>query len=135
MRRTTVLGRHKSMLSFAHQKFLDVTEKEAKPKELEATASEQDEGQYNTELKAWELKAAKANAILLPTISGRLMTYVENEDDPAKIWSILHDRFHPTSDVTLAQALKYIITLRMADDGDMEAHIRDVTAGRRQVKE
>ena len=66
-----------------HQRVLDVTEKGAKPKELEASASEQDEGQYKTELEAWEVKAAKANAILLPTISGRLMTYIENEDDPA----------------------------------------------------
>ena len=108
-----------------HQKVLDVTKKEAKPKELDATASEEDEGQYKTKLEAWEVKAAKANAILLPTISGRLMMYVENKDDPARIWAILHDRFHLTSDVTLAQALRYIVTLRMTDDGDMEAHIRD----------
>jgi len=74
-----------------HQKALDVTENEAKPKELEASASDENKGQYKTELKAWEVKAAKANAILLPTISGCLMTYVENEDDPARIWSILRD--------------------------------------------
>ena len=119
-----------------HQKVLNVTvESEAKPKELEASASAEDKGQYETKLEAWEVKAAKANAILLPTISGRLMTYVENEDDPARIWSILRDRFRPTSDVTLAQALRYIVTLRMADDGDMEAHIRDFMAGKRRVKE
>ena len=112
-----------------HQKVLDVTEKEAKPRELEASASEEEKGQYKTELEAWEVKAAKANAILLPTISGRLM------DDPARIWSILRDRFRPTSDVTLSQALRYIVTLRMADDGDMETHIRDFTAGKRRVEE
>jgi len=98
---------------------------EARPKELEATVSEQDNGQYKTELEAWETKAEKANAIL-PPISGRLMTYVENEDDPVRIWNILRDRFHPISDVTLSQALKYTITLHMADDGNMEAHIRDL---------
>ena len=37
-----------------HQKTLDVTEKEAKPKELEATVNEEDEGQYKTELEAWK---------------------------------------------------------------------------------
>ena len=118
-----------------HQKVLDVTENEARPREPEATASDEDKGHHKTELEAWEAKAAKANAILLPTISGRLMTYVENEDDPARIWTILRDRFRPTSDVTLAQALRYIVTLRMADDGDMEAHIRDFTAGKLQVEE
>jgi len=118
-----------------HQKVLDVTENKAKPSVPEPTASEEDKGEYKTNLEAWEMKAARACAILLPTISGRLMTYVEDEDDPAKIWNILRDRFRPTSDVTLAQALKYIVTLRMADDGDMEAHIRDFTAGKRRVDE
>ncbi|HEU0048972.1 MAG TPA: hypothetical protein VFQ43_15375, partial [Nitrososphaera sp.] len=63
------------------------------------------------------------------------MTYVEDEDDPARIWTILRDRFRPTTDVTLAQSLKHIVTLRMADDGDMEAHIRDFTASKRRVEE
>ena len=63
------------------------------------------------------------------------MTYVENEDDPVRIWSILRDTLRPTSDVTLAQGLRYIVTLRVADDRDMEAHIRDFTAGKRQVEE
>jgi gag-polypeptide of LTR copia-type len=61
--------------------------------------------------------------------------YVEDEDDPAKIWTILRDRFRPTTDVTLAQSLKHIVTLRMAYDGDMEAHIRDFTACKRRVEE
>jgi len=63
------------------------------------------------------------------------MTYVEDEDDRAKIWSILHDIFHPTRDVTISKALKYIVTLRIANDGNMEAHIRDFTARKRQVEE
>ena len=53
-----------------HSKVLDVTESEAKPKELEATASEEDKGKYKTRLEKWEMNMAKANAILLPTISG-----------------------------------------------------------------
>ena len=60
------------------------------------------------------------------------MTYVENEDDPARIWTILHDRFCATNDVTLCQAVTYIVTLCMADDGEIEAHIRDFTAGKRR---
>ena len=53
-----------------HQKVLDVTENEAKPKEPGATASDTDKAAHKTNLEAWETKAAKANAILLPTISG-----------------------------------------------------------------
>jgi gag-polypeptide of LTR copia-type len=122
-----------------HQKVLDVTvvvdRESAKPMAPDATANEAAKTEYKAKLEAWETKAAKANAILLPTISGRLMTYIEGEDDPARIWSILRDRFRPTTDVKLAQSLKYIVTLRMADDGDMEAHIRDFTAGKRRVEE
>jgi len=118
-----------------YQRVLNITENEAKPRELEATASEQDKGQYKTEFEAWEATVAKANAILLSIISEQLMMFVENEDDPVRIWSILRNRFHPTSNVTLAQALKYIVTLRIGDDGDIEAHIRDFTAGKRRVEE
>jgi transposase InsO family protein len=119
-----------------HQKVLDVTiDESAKPKAPDATADEAAKTDYKAKLEAWETKAAKANAILLPTISGRLMTYIEDEDDPARIWTILRDRFRPTTDVTLAQALKHIVTLRMADDGDMETHIRDFTACKRRVEE
>ena len=63
------------------------------------------------------------------------MTYIENKDDPVRIWSVLHDIFDPKSDITLAEALRYIVTLRMADDGDMKAHIYDFMAGKRQVEE
>jgi hypothetical protein len=121
-----------------HQKVLDVTvvdSESAKPTAPDATADEAARTDYKAKLEAWETKVAKANAILLPTISGRLMTYVEDEDDPARIWTILRDRFRPTTDVTLAQSLKHIVTLRMADDGDMEAHIRDFTACKRRVEE
>src|SRR5271154_6914962 len=72
-------------------------------------------------IDVWEPKAARACATLLPTISGRLMTYIEGEDDPARIWKTLLDQRGPTSEVTLTQALKHIVTLHMADDGDMEA--------------
>ena len=113
-----------------HQKVLDVVEpvNGFSPKPILTPAAAQptkDETEAHKKLiDVWEPKAARACATLLPTISGRLMTYVEDEDDPARIWIILRDRFRPTTDVTLAQALKHIVTLRMADDGDMEAHIR-----------
>ena len=119
-----------------HQKVLDVTvESKAKPNEPEAKASDEDKGDYKAKLEAWEVKAAKANAIPVPMISGRLMMIVENDNDLAKIWSAWCDRFHPTSDVTLAQALRYIVTLRIANDGDMEAHIHDFMAGNWWVEE
>ena len=35
----------------------------------------------------------------------------------------------------MAQALKNIIGMRMTEDGDMEAHIRNFTAGKRQLEE
>ena len=120
-----------------HQKVLDVVDGTS-PKPILTSAGAQltkDETEtYRKLIDAWETKAARACATLLPTISGRLMTYVEDEDDPARIWTILRDRFRPTSDVTLAQALKHIVTLHMADDGDMETHIRDFTAGKRRIK-
>jgi hypothetical protein len=121
-----------------HQKVLDVVDG-TKPKPTftpaaaEATAEETEA--YDKLIDAWETKAARACATLLPTISGALMTYIENEDDPARIWTILRDRFAPTTDVTLAQALKHIVTMRMADDGSMKAHTRDFTAAKRRVEE
>src|SRR5271170_4289673 len=122
-----------------HQRVLDVVDGTSPKPILTPAAATQPTKEENEAHKklidAWEPKAARACATLLPTISGRLMTYVEEEDDPAKIWKILLDRFRPTSDVTLAQALKHIVTLRMADDGDMEAHIRDFTACKRRVEE
>src|SRR6202035_2767714 len=36
---------------------------------------------------------------------------------------------------TMAQALKNIIGMRMAEDADMEAHIRDFTAAKRRLEE
>jgi len=60
---------------------------------------------------------------------------VEDEDDPAKIWTTLRDRFRPTTDITMAQALKNIISMRMAEDADMETHIRDFTAAKRRLEE
>src|SRR5271154_1053750 len=121
-----------------HQRVLDVVDGTSPKPILTPTAAQsmKEENEAHKKLiDAWEVKAARACATLLPTISGRLMTYVEDEDDPARIWKILLDRFCPTSDVTLAQALKHIVTLRMADDGDMEAHIRDFTACKRRVEE
>jgi transposase InsO family protein len=121
-----------------HQKVLDVVDGTTPKPILEpaGTLPTKDETDAHRKLiDAWETKAARACATLLPTISGRLMTYVEDEDDPARIWTILRDRFRPTTDVTLAQSLKHIVTLRMADDGDMEAHIRDFTACKRRVEE
>ena len=48
---------------------------------------DEDKGDYKAKLEAWEVKAAKANAIPVPMISGRLMMIVENDNDLAKIWS------------------------------------------------
>jgi len=90
---------------------------------------------YNTATEEYEPKAMTACRILLSTISGRLITYVEDEDNPVRIWSILRDRFRPTTDITLAQSLKYLFGMRMAEDGDMEAHVRDFTAAKRRVEE
>jgi gag-polypeptide of LTR copia-type len=63
-----------------------------------------------------------------------LKTSVEDEDDPARTWNILCDRIRPTTDITLAQSLKHVVALRMADDGDIEAHICDFAAGTRRVE-
>jgi transposase InsO family protein len=90
---------------------------------------------YRTDMDAWESKAMKACTILLSAIKGNLITYVEEEDNPATIWRILKERFRPTTDITLAQALKHLFGMRMAENGDMEAHVRDFTAAKRRVEE
>ena len=90
---------------------------------------------YRADKDAWEPKAMKACTILLSSIKGNLITYVEDEDNPATIWRILKDRFRPTTDITLAQALKHLFAMRMAENGDMEAHVRDFTAAKRRVEE
>jgi gag-polypeptide of LTR copia-type/Domain of unknown function (DUF4219) len=121
-----------------HQKVLDVVDGTTPKLILEpaGTLPTKDETDAHRKLiDAWETKAARACATLLLNISGRLMTYVEDEDDLARIWTILRDRFRPTTDVALAQSLKHIVTLRIADDGDVEAHIRDFTACKRRVEE
>src|ERR1700689_2194845 len=91
-----------------HQKVLDVVDGTS-PKLIltpaEAQLTKDETETYRKLIDAWETRAARACARVLPTISGRLMTYVEDEGDPARIWTILCDRFRPTTDVTLAQSL------------------------------
>jgi hypothetical protein len=77
----------------------------------------------------------KACTIILSSIKGNLITYVEDEDNLATIWWILKDRFRPTTDITLAQALKHLFAIHMAENGDMEAHVRDFIAAKRRVEE
>ena len=118
------------------KKLFDVVEGKTKaPEQLAEDASGDQCTAYDTALEAYEKKAFPACRILLSTISSRLITYVEDEDDPAKIWTTLKDRFRPTTDITMAQALKSIIGMRMAEDDDMEAHIRNFTAGKRRLEE
>jgi gag-polypeptide of LTR copia-type len=105
------------------------------PAKPTATASTEERAAYDAALEAYEKKALPACRILLLAISSRLITYVEDEDDPAKIWSTLRDRFRPTTDITMAQALKSIFSMRMAEDDDMEAHIRKFTAAKRRLEE
>jgi len=98
-------------------------------------ASDEDHVAYETALEAYKKKAFPACRILLSAISSRLITYVEDEDDPAKICMTLKDRFRPTTDITMAQALKNIISIRMAEDADMESHIHDFMAAKRRLEE
>ena len=105
------------------------------PVPLSATSSTEERAAYDTALKQYKKKARPACRILLSAISGRLITYVENEDDPAKIWTTLKDRFRPTTNITKVLAIKNIISMRMAEDDDMEAHIRKFTAAKRRLEE
>jgi hypothetical protein len=82
-----------------------------------------DSTNFQADLEAWEAQAMKACTILLPSIKGHLITYVEDKDNPATIWRILKDRFRPTTDITLAQALKHLFAIHMAENGDMDAHV------------
>src|SRR4030095_14695726 len=63
------------------------------------------------------------------------ITYVEDVDDPAQIWRILKDKYKPTTLVTRAQALKELQSLKMAEGGDMEVHLRDFQMAKRRVEE
>ena len=118
------------------KKLFDVVEGKYKaPAKLEDDTSTDEHTAYDAALEAYEKKSFPACRILLSTISSRLITYVEDEDDPARIWTTLKDRFRPTTDITMAQALKGIIGMRMAENDDMEAHIRDFTAGKRRLEE
>jgi gag-polypeptide of LTR copia-type len=118
------------------KKLFDVVDGQiAAPVQPVDTASTEEHAAYDAALEAYEKKAFPACCILLSAISSRLITYVEDEDDPAKIWTTLKDRFRPTTDITMAQALKNIISMRMAEDDDMEAHIRNFTAGKRRLEE
>src|SRR5579871_1845675 len=123
------------------KKLFDVVEGTAtKPKQSskEGKTDEQYDSEmvtYNTDMATWEQKSLAACKILLLAITGRLITYVKEKDDPARIWQILKDKFHPTTDITLAQSLKSLISLRMAEDGNMEAHIHDFLAAKRRVEE
>src|SRR5579862_1984299 len=100
-----------------------------------ATASTEEHAAYDAALETYEKKAFPACRILLSSISSRLITYMEDERDPARIWTILRDKFRPTTDITMAQALKHIISMHMAEDDDMEAHIRNFTAAKRRLEE
>ena len=91
--------------------------------------------EYEEALEKWEMRSANACAILLSTITGRLITYVEDVDDPARMWTILKHKYAPVTDISLAQALKHLIMLRMAEDGNMEAHTRDFIAAKRRIEE
>ena len=114
------------------KKLFDVVEAKIKAlAKLREDASADEHTAYDTELEAYEKKAFPGCRILLSMISSRLITYVEDEDDLAKIWTTLKDRFCPTTDITMAQALKSIIGMRIAEDDNMEDYIRNFTAGKR----
>ena len=110
--------------------------KETRPQAPSApTATVEQMAAYNSSVKAYNKKMARACRILISTIQGRLLTYVEDEDDPAKIWKVLRDHFRPMTDITLSQALKNVITMRMAEDGNMKTHIQGFTAAKRRLEE
>jgi hypothetical protein len=75
------------------KKLFDVVEgKVTAPVKPKDDALDEDHVAYNTALEAYEKKAFPACRILLSAISSRLITYVEDEDDRAKIWTTLKDR-------------------------------------------
>ena len=79
--------------------------KETRPQALSDTATTEETEGYDSSVRAYDKKASRACRILISTIQGRLLTYVEDEDDPARIWKVLKDHFRPTTDITLSQSL------------------------------
>lgn len=66
------------------------------PAKPTATASTEERAEYDAAFKAYDKKARRACRILICAISYRMITYagVEDEDDPAKIWSTLRDQLY-----------------------------------------
>jgi hypothetical protein len=90
---------------------------------------------YVTKLEAFELRQMKAVRIILHSISSRLLTYVENVDDPAKAWRILKDKYAPSTNVTKIQSLREYQRIKMAEGEDMEVHIRNYILAKRKIEE
>jgi hypothetical protein len=68
-------------------------------------------------------------------ISSRLITYLKDEDYSAKIWMTLKYQFGSTTDITMAQSLKNIIGMHMAEGDDIKTRICNFTAAKRRLQE
>ena len=56
---------------------------------------------YEAKLTLFKKKVKKARALIISTISDSVMTYVEDEKNPAAIWGILERKYKPKTRTTL----------------------------------
>ena len=90
---------------------------------------------FEVQLKAYIKKCKQARSLLGTTITDAVMTYIEAESDPAKMWSILEERYNPRSKVTLVQRIRELTTAKMDDAVDIEAHIQHMVLLKRMCEE
>ena len=90
---------------------------------------------YEAKLALFKKKVKKARAVIISTISDSVMTYVEDEKNPAEIWGILERKYKPKTRTTLLQAIKEFMNAKMEDGDDVEAHLQRVDRLKRRVEE
>ena len=90
---------------------------------------------YQSALRAFEKKCKRARTVLGTTITDSVMTYIEGEKDPAKMWRILEDKYNPKSKVTLVQKIRELTMVKLDPGADLEAHIQRMVRLRRIVEE
>jgi hypothetical protein len=91
---------------------------------------------HTTSLQNYKRRSEQASAYILSTISAALVTYVEDHDeDPAAMWTILQEKYRPISTVSRSQVLREFHTLKLEDNGDLEAHLRNFHTIKRKLDE
>jgi len=91
--------------------------------------------EYVKQLALYTKKVKKARAIILSSITGSVMTYIEGIKDPAKMWSTLEGKYNPKTQTTLIQMMKEFMSMKMDESEDVEQHLQKVIALKKRLEE